>query len=279
MGVIAPLRFDVPPAVSLFSVAMPRKRSAGEIPRIEASAQTLCVSAAAYSRVCGFPETGFVPPTYPDVLTRGLQLAVLTHGAFPLPLLGILHTEQRIELLRPVAVDEVLSGRCWVEGSRVVRKGVEFDLHSAVSVAGEDVWSGVTTILSRARPGDGVKRPRPQPAGWTAQRSVVWSLPPDQGRRYAAVSGDNNPIHLYRWSAKLFGFSRPIAHGWWTLARALAELDLSAERPCVINARFLAPVPLPGRVTFESGPLQTSGGLHFELRRKDVCVTGEVHPT
>ena len=276
MGVIAPLRFAVPPVVSLLSVATRRSRGDGEIPRIEASAETLGGSAAAYSRVCGFPDAGFLPATYPDVLTRGLQLAVLTHAQFPLPVLGILHTEQRIELLRPIRTEEPLSGRAWVAGSRVVRKGIEFDLHASVSVAGDDVWHGVTTILSQARRGDGVKRPRAQPPSWQLERSVVWSLPADQGRRYAAVSGDKNPIHLYRWSARLFGFRRPIAHGWWALARALAELDVSAARPCVINARFLAPLPLPGRCTFESGPLQSGDGQHFELRRKDVCVTGEV---
>lgn len=278
MGVNAPRRFPVPPSVSLVSVALPRKRGDGEIPRIEAWAETLPGSAATYRGVCGFPDAGFLPPTYPDVLTRGLQLAVLTDAAFPLPVLGILHTEQRIEVRRPIRNGEALSGRAWVDGSRVVRKGIEFDLHAAVSVAGEDVWYGVTTILSRARAGDGVKRPRPQPGAWTLDRSVVWSIPADQGRRYAAVSGDNNPIHLYLWSARLFGFKRPIAHGWWALARALAELDLDAARPCVIHARFLAPLPLPGRVTFESGPLQSAAGHHFQLRRTNVCVTGEVQP-
>ena len=35
---------------------------------------------------------------------------------------------------------------------------------------------------------------------------TTWKLPGDLGRRYAAVSGDHNPIHLYGLTAKAFGF-------------------------------------------------------------------------
>ena len=44
----------------------------------------------------------------------------------------------------------------------------------------------------------------------------------DTGIRYAKVSGDWNPHHLYPWSARLLGYRSPIAHGLWTLARAVA---------------------------------------------------------
>lgn len=282
MGVTPePLRFDRPPAVSLMTLATHRGRrleSGAPMPAIEAHAARLFPDPDAYARVCGFPSGGALPLTYPDVLTRGLQLAVLTHALFPFPLLGILHTEQRIEARRPLYATEAMSGRSWVAGLRPARKGVEFELHSAVTVGGEDVWHATSTILSRALPGDGVKRPRPQEPAWTPRRSVVWRLPADQGRRYAAVSGDNNPIHLTRLTARAFGFSRPIAHGWWALARALAELDTDVAPPCVVNARFSSPMPLPGRVVFTSGPLAGGLGQHFELRRRDVCLGGEVRP-
>jgi acyl dehydratase len=93
---------------------------------------------------------------------------------------------------------------------------------------------------------------------------VDWRVPADQGRRYAAVSGDYNPIHLSAWTARPFGFKRPIAHGWWTLARALAELDTDLPASCVIEARFVSPLSLPGTVFFESGPI--AGGMGFVVR-------------
>ena len=53
----------------------------------------------------------------------------------------------------------------------------------------------------------------------------MWRLPADLGRRYAAVSGDHNPIHLYPLTAKAFGFPRQIAHGMWTKARCVAAME------------------------------------------------------
>lgn len=47
----------------------------------------------------------------------------------------------------------------------------------------------------------------------------------DIGRRYAAVSGDYNPHHLYGWTARLIGYPRQIAHGMWTLSRCLSSVE------------------------------------------------------
>ena len=52
-----------------------------------------------------------------------------------------------------------------------------------------------------------------------------WKLGGDLGRRYAGVSGDRNPIHMHALSAKAFGFPRAIAHGMWSQARCLAQLE------------------------------------------------------
>ena len=54
-------------------------------------------------------------------------------------------------------------------------------------------------------------------------------VPGDIGRRYAGVSGDPNPIHMYAVTARLFGFKSAIAHGMWSYARVLAALG--AQRP------------------------------------------------
>ncbi len=75
-------------------------------------------------------------------------------------------------------------------------------------------------------------------AGWTA-------LGADLGRRYAAVSGDRNPIHTARADGQAFGFPSAIAHGMWTKARALAALEPAARR--VHRRRAVSrPIALPG---------------------------------
>ena len=79
-----------------------------------------------------------------------------------------------------------------------------------------------------------------------------WRLGADLGRRYAAVSGDHNPIHLYGVTAKAFGFPRQIAHGMWSKARCLAALDGRYPDAVRVDVAFKKPVLLPGTVAFGS---------------------------
>jgi acyl dehydratase len=76
----------------------------------------------------------------------------------------------------------------------------------------------------------------------------VWRLRGDLGRRYAAVSGDVNPIHLHPLTAKAMGFPTAIAHGMWTYARTLAALGPAAGGPSTSRVWFRKPVLLPGSV-------------------------------
>ena len=75
-------------------------------------------------------------------------------------------------------------------------------------------------------------------------------MPADIGRRYGAVSGDRNPIHLHDLTAKPFGFPRAIAHGMWTKARALAALGARVPDAFTTEVRFAKPLLLPGKVAF-----------------------------
>ncbi len=96
--------------------------------------------------------------------------------------------------------------------------------------------------------------PRRAPTG------IVWKLPGDLGRRYAAVSGDHNPIHLYPLTAKALGFPRQIAHGMWSMARCVAMLENRLPDAAAVEVAFKKPVLLPGSVAFGSRPLADSEG-------------------
>ena len=76
------------------------------------------------------------------------------------------------------------------------------------------------------------------------------AIPDDIGRRYGAVSGDRNPIHLHPLSARLFGMPRPIAHGMWLQARCLAELEAELPDAFTTGVRFKLPVALGAVVAF-----------------------------
>ena len=86
----------------------------------------------------------------------------------------------------------------------------------------EPVWPGRSTYLRR---GGGTARSRRGPSDPPTGPASLVRVPDDIGRRYAAVSGDRNPIHLHALAAKAFGFPSAIAHGMWLKARALAALE------------------------------------------------------
>src|SRR5690606_6590462 len=58
---------------------------------------------AAYERVCGFPVgADHLPVTYPHVLGFPTAMRLMSGRAFPLPLLGLVHTSIRLTRHHPV---------------------------------------------------------------------------------------------------------------------------------------------------------------------------------
>jgi acyl dehydratase len=96
--------------------------------------------------------------------------------------------------------------------------------------------------------------------------SAEWRLGGDLGRRYAAVSGDRNPIHMHAWTAKPLGFPRAIAHGMWTKARCLAAIESRLPDAFEVDVRFRKPILLPSRVEFAS----TSEGDEIAFAVRDA---------
>ena len=93
----------------------------------------------------------------------------------------------------------------------------------------------------------------------------VEAVPRAVALRYARLSGDRNPIHMSWLGARLFGFKRPIAHGMWTKARALARvLPAAPVERVAIDVAFRAPVLLPGRITHFADPVDE--GTDFAVR-------------
>lgn len=198
---------------------------------------------AAYARLTGFALRDELPPTYPHVLAFGLHLELLAHA--PFSAVGVVHIANRITQYRPLRLGETLAVSARVSPLRPHRRGRQFDFVSEVRVDDELVWEDVSTNLKR---GDGDESVRDEWSFAEVPPTALWTLPDDLGRRYAAVSGDHNPIHLHGWSAKAFGFPRAIAHGMWTKARCLSSLRLPDA--FVTDVRFKKPILLPGRVTF-----------------------------
>jgi acyl dehydratase len=201
------------------------------------------VALAKYAHVCGFTLRDELPPTYPHVLAFGLQMELLARA--PFSAVGVVHVANRLTQYRPVRLGEPLTLGVAISEFFPHRSGRAFDFLTTAHVGTELVWDSSSTNLKRGERDESVEDE------WTFEDPPVtaeWRLRDDLGRRYAAVSGDHNPIHLHSWTAKPFGFSRAIAHGMWTKARCLAALRLPDA--FTAEVRFTRPILLPSTVTF-----------------------------
>jgi acyl dehydratase len=220
---------------------------------------------AVYNRVCGFPQRETLPATYPFVLAFPLHLEIITDPGFPFAAMGLVHIQNGITQHRPIAASEVLDMKVHVANLRPHEKGVQFDILTTLTSGNEVVWESVSTMLRRGGGSGGENKPAaPKQAAAKPSSNVQWVVPSDIGRRYGAASGDRNPIHMYAFTARLFGFPRAIAHGMWSKARCLAALDGRLPDRYTVDVQFKLPVLLPAKVAFNSEP-QINGGFNFSL--------------
>lgn len=227
---------------------------------------------AAYERVCGFP-TGedALPVTYPHVLGFPLAMRLMSERAFPLPLLGLVHTSITATRHARMPATGTYELAVHVEGLAAHRRGTQATVVTEARAGGDVVWESRSTYLARhgratgTRQEDEARKPLPAVA--------EWRLAGDVGRRYGTASGDRNPIHLHPLTARLFGFPRAIAHGMWTVARCLAAHGTPDS--CHVRADFRAPVLLPGTVIYAA---DDHGRFALRGRGDRLHVTGEVYP-
>src|SRR5674476_1187120 len=157
---------------------------------------------------------------------------------------GLVHVRNRIVQHRPVDAGEPLTLRSSARALRPHEKGAQIDLVGEVRVGDELVWEGVSTYLSRGASVPGETAPAQHVAvdlGPDAPANAVWDVPGDMGRRYAAVSGDVDPMHLSSLAARAFGFPGALVQGMWTKAHALAAIEARLPDAYVVDVDFSEP--------------------------------------
>ncbi len=248
----------------LVKAALPKLRPADDLPDLSLTRDDVAIDAdhvAAYAALCGFPRKDTLPLTYPHLLAFGLHLRIMADGSFPFPAIGTVHLENSITQHRPIDLTERLQVTARPDNLRPHAKGRVFDMLTTVHSAGELVWEETSTFLRRGSGSEGAAPGTSFPDA--PPHGIEWKLPADLGRKYAGVSGDRNPIHLYPLTAKALGFRRQIAHGMWSLARCVGALENRLPDQVTVDVAFKKPIFLPGTVAFGSRPVED--GYAFSL--------------
>ena len=220
-----------------------------------------------YSRVCGFESKAHLPATFPHIMAFPLHMKLLTDSKFPLPLLGLVHLKNSITQYRPLNSNEIIDLSCSLSKERNTVIGTQFDIITKAMVAGKVVWEESSTILHRTKK-TAAKGKKIHPSLPSYTNTEAWVLSTKLGRQYAKVSSDFNLIHLYSWSAKIFGFDKAIIHGMWTKTRCIAALtDQLGDQPFNVDVDFKLPVFLPDTVKFNWQ--QEGKAINFQLLNKN----------
>ena len=229
--------------------ALPLVPRGGQLPSRTVTVEELPIdqtNVADYAAVTGLRYGNNVPLTYPFALTFPAMMSLVTGFDFPFAAMGSVHTENRITQYRPIAVTDTVGVRVHAENLREHRKGLLVDLVTEVSVGNDTAWHQVTTFLHQQRTSlSDEPKPPPQKQPKLPPPSTVLRITPGQIRRYAVIGGDLNPIHTNPIAAKLFGFPTVIAHGMFSAAAVLANIEARLPDTVQYWVRFGKPLVLP----------------------------------
>jgi hypothetical protein len=134
---------SAPSALSYMSRAMRPPRGLpkdGSFPRISVRWTGLRIEPAqldAFRRATGIAAKEGVPVLYPHVFGFRLQMALLTHRAYPLPIWAALQIRNRLIRHKQFDSREALDMETQVGRHRLVEKGVEVDLLSRLTRGSE----------------------------------------------------------------------------------------------------------------------------------------------
>jgi len=252
-----------------------------------------------YKNVCGFaspdnikpnniepgkidPNTT-IPATYLQTLFIGLLGKFITTPHFPINPMGLIQVGQSFEQTRAVTTDEILNLSCQLHGITKTKKGIHSQFLLKVISNKEIVWKGISTFFTRSKnkPPKKKRDERAEEKALEIKESIF--VPRNTGLKYAIVSGDYNPHHLYGFTAKMIGFKQPIAHGMWSLARVMAsmEKEFGVHYPIRADASFKLPIFMPAVITLGHEPAKAIPGENptLEIESNETRINFELRDT
>lgn len=239
-----------------------------------------------------------VHPNYIQTLSLAMQLRMMVDKNFPFSPMGMVHLANHIQVHKLPSQHIPLSLKTSFGQVYYHKKGWLFELLSSASsgLAENDsrpFIRATSFYLARTRHLTQPSEACPKPAKWLHaldDKSLGSQLTHenmrfsnDIGRKYARISGDYNPIHLHRLSARIFGFKKAIAHGMFSKAWVLSTLAKKHsfyKGEFEVDTLFKQPISLPSETELSSALINTHQlilSLHSPQSRKGRCfLKGEV---
>jgi hypothetical protein len=168
----------------------------------------------AFSERTGLRADAGVPVLLPHVIGFRLQMSLLTHPAYPLPVWTALQVRNRLVRHGRIEPGQLLDLHAQVTGQRVVDKGLEVDLVSRLIRGSWCCWEGRTTFFHRGRFGEPVGTDASSGAPDLSASNEIdqFQIPSGGGWTFGKLTGDYNGIHSWDWYARRLGFPRAFAH-------------------------------------------------------------------
>ncbi|OFT23803.1 MaoC/PaaZ C-terminal domain-containing protein [Arthrobacter sp. HMSC08H08] len=281
----------------------PKKVSADSLPSDGLGVRGVTISREtvnAVNRHVGAPTRDSVPSIVVFGTAFPLLIELMRQPEFPLPMLGMIHLTNTVEHHRTIVPGEKLTFEVRPLSLDAHHAGVACEIETRVLDDGGDVvWTGTGVFLAKGVTLEDAQKPeRPErEAPDLPQMNAQWSFAPGEGRRWAGILGDYNPIHLSNVSAKLLGMKTAIVHGADLAAHALAAVEPADATACggyEWHIEFGAPVPIPSRISFNQTAVKNAdfgegntgeeveglvGFTGFSTRKKPrIHFTGYVRP-
>lgn len=232
-----------------------------------------------YSEAFGFPA-GPVPLTYLYLLAQRAQLATMLDGAMPFRIPGLIHVANDLTMHGPMPTDAPLVLTTTLAMPAPGANGAVECVLATQGTHGARLVFACTSryLIKRGQRGQrGPRDPQAQSASAIEPGRIPvgeWLVAHDAGRRYAALSGDWNPIHLWPWSARLMGMQQPVIHGMHTVAKACALHQQSTGLiPASVNCHFRRPVLLGSTVVLMR---ETDSGGFTAVSGQRIAVEGTI---
>jgi len=218
-----------------------------------------------YCDICGITPAGTLPPAYLHVLAMPLHMRLFTHPRFPAKVLGLVHLRNNIRQHIQLPVDSTIQLSVRFDSLRETDMGQEYDVITTATISDQIAWMEVSTMLARrwvAGKRPVIERGTRDESRLLCERTV--DAVANTGRRYALVSGDYNPIHLFDRTAQRYAFKQCVAHGMWSLARCVGLGDSYLPSvPMELDAQFKLPVYLPSNFLFRAQ--RSNSGIELAL--------------